>query len=104
MTDYVKITSECGRMDGRIVAEGAIPWLQDRHAHAHQKGIDGLSAGGCRFDIRPAPIPDMAERDREIERLARQFPEPESGQMVAEQISNGCVLFRAADRQIELEP
>jgi hypothetical protein len=52
MTNYVHITTACG-VD-KTVADQATDWILDRHAHAHNKGIDGLSAGGCETQIEPA--------------------------------------------------
>jgi len=57
MTDYVHITTACG-LD-QTVAAGAIEWITDRHAHAHNKGLDGLPAGGCDLSIEPAPQPEI---------------------------------------------
>jgi hypothetical protein len=48
-SNYVRITSSCG-VD-QTVHERAIEWITGRHAHAHQKGTGGLSAGGCQVEI-----------------------------------------------------
>jgi hypothetical protein len=60
VTDYVHITAPCG-VD-QTVAEGATDWILDRHAHAHQKGIDGLSAGPCGIAVAPCSSPPLPER------------------------------------------
>jgi hypothetical protein len=57
MTDYSHITTACG-VD-HTVAEGASEWILDRHAHAHNKGTGGLSAGGCETAIGAVPEPEQ---------------------------------------------
>jgi len=59
-SSYVRITAPCG-VD-QTVHEQATDWITDRHAHAHQKGVDGLSAGGCPVEIERVAQP---ARDRE---------------------------------------
>jgi hypothetical protein len=64
--DRVRVVADCScgwAMDG---PERVWNWLSDRHAHAHNKGIDGLAAG-ARWTVRHI----TAEQPE---------PEPESGQ------------------------
>lgn len=59
--DKTRIIADCScgwSMDG---PERVFNWLDDRHAHAHSKGIDGLSA-----------VARM-----EVQRIAAERPEPE---------------------------
>lgn len=59
--DRVRVVAGCScgwAMDG---PERVWSWLSGRHAHAHNKGIDGLSAGGR----------------MEVQRIAAERPEPE---------------------------
>ena len=57
MTDYVRITTACG-VDQKV-AKRAVEWITDRHAHAHQKGVGGLSAGGCEVRVEPVAETEM---------------------------------------------
>ena len=62
--DRVRIVADCScgwAMDG---PERVWNWLSDRHAHAHNKGIDGLPAASRiqvrRIDAeRPEPEPEV---------------------------------------------
>lgn len=43
MDEIIRATASCG-LDWQGPKAAWDNWFSDRHAHAHQKGIDGLSA------------------------------------------------------------
>ena len=46
-----RVEMDCSCGYGWSGPERAWDWISDRHAHAHNKGIDGLSAAS-RWDVR----------------------------------------------------
>jgi hypothetical protein len=60
-TDTVRVVADCSCGWGMDGPERVFDWLDDRHAHAHNKGVDGLSAAGR----------------MEIQRITVERPEPE---------------------------
>jgi hypothetical protein len=59
--DRVRIIADCSCGWGMDGPERVWNWLDDRHAQAHNKGIDGLSAAG----------------HTDVQRIAVERPEPE---------------------------
>lgn len=53
---YVHITG-CG-ID-RVINEQGLEWTLDRHAHAHRKGIDGISAWCPGLEITETDEPEV---------------------------------------------
>ena len=50
-TDTVRVVAGCSCGWGMDGPERVWDWLSDRHAHAHNKGVDGLPAAG-RMEIQ----------------------------------------------------
>ncbi len=61
--DRVRVVADCSCGWGMDGPKRVFAWLDDRHAHAHNKGIDGLPAAG-RMEVqritveRPEPEPE----------------------------------------------
>jgi hypothetical protein len=68
---YVRITAPCGA--GQAAHEQAIERILDRHAHAHDKGRDGLPAAGCAIQAERLAQPPERPAGR------RTGAEPEAG-------------------------
>jgi len=66
--DRVRVIEDCSCGWGMDGPERVWLWLSDRHAHAHNKGIDGLAAAST------GSVQRIAVEDPE--------PEPEAGQIL----------------------
>jgi hypothetical protein len=76
--DVVRVTATCG-LDWTGPRHAWDGWISDRHAHAHNKGRDGLSASCGRLTVTPvAPDPQAGEHDHDWAgpRFTRPGPEP----------------------------
>jgi glycine/D-amino acid oxidase-like deaminating enzyme len=60
----IRIEADCDCGDGWNVPERAWDWISDRHAHAHNKGRDGLPAGG-RMNIQRIAAGTQAQAEPE---------------------------------------
>ena len=60
-TDTVRVVADCSCGWGMDGPERVWNWLSDRHAHAHNKGIDGLAAAST----------------LNVQRITAELPEPE---------------------------
>ena len=79
--DVVRVTANCG-LDWTGPRHAWDGWLSDRHAHAHNKGRDGLSACCDGLRLTPAePDPEAGDHDQDWAGpgFTRPGPEPAAG-------------------------
>ena len=90
--DRVRVIEDCSCGWGMDGPERVWIWLSDRHAHAHNKGIDGLAAASTgtvqRITVKdPQPEPEAgqilhaAEPSAAAQRPGPDRAEPASGQL-----------------------
>ncbi len=76
--DVLRVTANC-RLDWTGPRHAWTVWISDRHAHAHNKGSDGLSAccdGLTVTPVEPGPQADEHDQDWAGPGFTRPGPEP----------------------------